>query len=54
MHEFEQLGAGLLFGRVDVLIALDDIDVDGELTSLLGEQLLAGRDLRIALGAQAP
>ena len=31
MHQFEQFRPRLLLGGVDVLIAVDDVDVDGEL-----------------------
>ena len=32
MHELKQLGAGLLFCRVHVLVAIHDIDVEASLS----------------------
>jgi hypothetical protein len=34
VDQFEQFGAGLLLGRIDVLIALDDIDINGQLVGM--------------------
>ncbi len=54
MHQLKELRAGLLLGRVDVLIALDHVDVDGQLFRPPGERRIAGGDLRVALGAEVP
>ena len=40
VHQLEQLRARLLLRRIDILIALDDIDIDAP----------ASRSLRVALG----
>lgn len=52
LDELEEFDAGLLLGGVDVLVAFDDVDVDGEFV-LMGSQVLR-RDLGIALGAEVP
>jgi len=31
MHQLEKLGAGLLLGWINVLMAVDNVDVDGKL-----------------------
>ena len=54
MHEFEELGAGLLLGRIDILIAVDDVDVDGELRSVRGERSVLFGDLGITLRPEVP
>ena len=54
VHQLEQLRAGLLLGGIDVLIALDDVDVDREFFRARRQRLIARGDLRIALRTQIP
>ena len=54
MHQLKQFGAGLLLGGIDVLIAVDHVDVDGELVGAVGERLIASGDFRIALRTEIP
>ena len=54
MDQLEQLGAGLLLGGVDVLIALDDVDVDGELVGARAMGDVALRRSRVALRTEVP
>ncbi len=54
VHQLEQFGSGLLFGRIDVLVALDDVDVDGQVIGVLRERLVTRGDLRITLRAEVP
>ena len=54
MDQFEQFGAGLLFGGIDILITIDDVDVDGEFLGVRRQRLVALCDLRIALRPEVP
>src|SRR6185369_8747516 len=54
MNQLEQFRAGLLFGGVDVLIPIDDVDVDRQLFLRGSQWRIARGDLRIALRTQVP
>ena len=54
VDQLEQFRAGLLLGGIDVLIALDDVDVDRQLVLRGRQRAIARRDLRIALRPQVP
>jgi len=54
VDQFEQFRSGLLFGGIYVLVALDDVDIDGELVLPRRQRLITRRDLRIALRAEVP
>ncbi len=54
VDELQQLRAGLLLGRVHVLVALDDVQIDGEPVSMPCERLVAARDLGVALRPEVP
>ena len=54
MHKLEQFRTSLLFGRINVLIALHDVDVDSQLAGLFGERLVFLGDFRITLWAEIP
>jgi len=51
VDQLEQFRSGLLFGGIDVLVAVDDIDIDGQVAGMLRDGLIARRNLRIALRA---
>lgn len=52
VDELEEFDAGLLFGGIDVLVAIDDVDVDGEFVLVRGDVFFG--DLGITLGAEMP
>ena len=54
MDQFEQFRAGLLLGRINVLVALDHVDVDRQLVGMCRERLVLRGDLRIALRTEIP
>ena len=54
VHQLEQLGPGLLLGRIDVLISLDDVDVDGQSVPPRRQRRIPPRDLPVALRPQVP
>src|ERR1019366_7699869 len=54
VQQLEQLGAGLLFGGVNVLVAIYDIHVDGELVGMRGQGAIALGDGGITFGAKVP
>ena len=49
VHQFEQLGAGLLLGGINVLIAVDDIQIDGQLLGARRESPIPLGDGLVAL-----
>ena len=54
MDQLEQFRSGLLFRGIDILIALDDVDVDGQVIGMRRQRLVARGDLRIALRPEVP
>ena len=54
MHQLEQLRPRLLLCRVDVLIPVDDIDIDGEPVGAAGQRLISARNFGIALRSEMP
>ena len=54
MNQLEQFRAGLLFGGIDVLITVDDVDVDRQLFLRGRQRGVARGDLWIALRSQVP
>src|ERR1039457_5360781 len=54
VHHLEQLGAGLLFGGVDVLVAVDNIQIDGKAILARRQRVVAARDLLVALRRFVP
>src|SRR4051812_39522632 len=54
VDQLEELGAGLLSGRVDVLVTLDDVEVDGEAIAAFGQRTVTLGYGRVALRAEVP
>ena len=54
VHQLEQLRAGLLLGRIDVLVALHDIEIDRQPLLPLGQRRVPFRDRLVALRTQIP
>ncbi len=54
MHKLEELCSSLLLGRVDVLVALHDVDVDGELALMRSQWFVAFSNFRVTLRPKVP
>ena len=54
MHQLEQLDPGLLFGRVDILVALYDVDVDRQPFVVRRKGPVALGNIRVTLRTQVP
>src|SRR6185369_11377484 len=54
MYELKQFRGNLFFGGVNVLVALHDVDVDGELVGARRQGAVAFRDRRVPMGAEVP
>src|ERR1700730_17775198 len=54
MDELKELRTGLLFGRVHILIPVDDVDVDCEIGGAWRKRLITLCNFRIALRAEIP
>ena len=54
MHHLEELGAGLLLSRVDVLVAVHDIQIDGQAILARRQRAVTARDLLITLRRLVP
>ena len=54
MDQFEEFGSGLLLGRIDILIAVHDVDIDRQFFRVRREGPVAFGDFRIALRPEIP
>ncbi len=54
MHELEQFRSRLLFGGVNVLVTIHNIDIDRELVAVRRQRSVSLRDFGIALRAEIP